>query len=63
MTCIARWWLLHERNERLLVHVERSVTWLLSQGLILEIRRPGMPPYDQRHPQQREATTKFLQGS
>jgi hypothetical protein len=45
------------------VHVERAVSWLLSQGLILEIRRPGVPPYYQRHPQQREAITRFLEGA
>jgi hypothetical protein len=60
---IAQWWLLHERNERLLVHVERAVSLLLSQDLILEIHRPGVPPYYQRHPQQRAAITTFLQGS
>ena len=60
---IAQWWLLHEWNESLRVHVERAVSWLLSQGLILEIRRPGVPPYYQRHPQQREAITRFLEGA
>jgi hypothetical protein len=60
---IAQWWLLPEGNERLLVHVERAVSWLLSQGLMLEIRRPGVPPYYQRHPQQREAITRFLAGA
>ena len=45
------------------VHVERAVSWLLSQGLILEIRRPGVPPYYQRHPQQREEITRFLEGA
>src|SRR5438132_14207439 len=60
---IAQWWLLHEWHEPLRVHVERAVSWLCSQGLILEIRRPGVPPYYQRHPQQREAITEFLQGS
>ena len=61
---IAQWWLLHEWHEPLLrVHVKRAVSWLLSQGLILEIRRPGVPPYYQRHPQQREAITKFLEGA
>ncbi len=60
---IAQWWLRHEWNERLLVHVERAVSWLFSQDLILEIRRPGVPPYYQRHPQQREAITKLLKDS
>jgi hypothetical protein len=60
---IAQWWLLHEWHERLLVQVERAVSLLLSHDLILETRRPGVPPYYQRHPQQREAITKFLTGS
>ena len=34
-----------------------------SQCLILEIRRPGVPPYYQRHPQRREAITRFLEGT
>jgi hypothetical protein len=60
---IVQWWLPHEWNESLLrVHVERAVSCLLSQGLILEIRRPGVPPYYRRHPQQREAITRFLEG-
>lgn len=60
---IAQWWLLQKWNERLLVKVERVVSLLLSQALMLEIRRPGVPPYCQRNAQQREAITKFLQGS
>jgi DNA-binding response OmpR family regulator len=60
---IAQWWLLHEWNEPLRVHVERAVSLLLSQNLMLEIRRPGVPAYYQRHSQQREAITTFLQGS
>jgi hypothetical protein len=60
---IAQWWLLQEWNEHLLVQVEQAVSLLLSQGLILEIRRPGVPPYYQRHPQQREAITRFLEGA
>lgn len=60
---IAQWWLLREWHEPLCGHVKRAVSWLLSQGLILEIRRPGVPPYYQRHPQQREAITRFLAGA
>ena len=60
---IVQWWLLQEWNERLLVQVERAVSLLLSQDLMLEIRRPGVPPYYQRHPQHREAITKLLQDS
>jgi hypothetical protein len=60
---ITQWWLPHEWHERLLVQVEQAVSLLLSQDLILETRRQGVPPYYQRHPQQREAITKFLTGA
>jgi hypothetical protein len=60
---IARWWLRREESERLRRDVERAVSLLLSQGLILETRRPGVPPYYQRNPQQREAIAKIPKGS
>ena len=61
---IAQWWLVHAWHAPLLrVHVTRAVSWLLSQGLLREIRRSGVPPYYQRHPQQREAITRFLAGA
>lgn len=60
---IAQWWLPHAWHERLLVHVEGAVSLLLSHDLILETRRPGAPPYYQRHPQLREAITTFLTGA
>jgi hypothetical protein len=58
---IARWWLERERSERLVDEVERAVTLLLSTDLVLETRRPGMPPYYQINPVRREAIAKMLE--
>ena len=60
---IAQWWLRREGSERSRRDVERAVTWLCSQGLSLETRRLGVPPYYQRNPQQREAIAELLKGS
>jgi hypothetical protein len=60
---IAQWWLRREGSERLRRGVERAVSLLLSQGLILETRRPGVPPYYQRNSQQCKAISKLLKGS
>lgn len=57
---IARWWLERERSERLLEEVERAVTLLLSSDLVLETRRPGMPPYYQINPSRRDAIAKMI---
>lgn len=59
---IAQWWLQREPSAQVLQDVERAVIWMLGQGVLLESRRPGMPPYYRLHPQQREAITKFLKG-
>jgi hypothetical protein len=42
---MVEWWLPHRRGER--AAVERAVALLLSQGVILETRRMGLPPYYQ----------------
>jgi hypothetical protein len=42
---IVQWWLSRERVERRLTKVERAVSFLLFQDLILETRRIGLPPY------------------
>jgi hypothetical protein len=60
---IAQWWLRREGSERLRRDVEQAVVWLCSQGLILETRRKGVPPYYQRNSQQRKAIAKILKGS
>jgi hypothetical protein len=57
---IARWWLERERSERLLAEVERAVALLLSRDLVLETRRPGMPPYYELNPSRREVIAKMI---
>jgi len=58
---IARWWLERERTERLLDEVERAVTLLLANDLVLETRRPGMPPYYQLNPSRREEIANMIE--
>lgn len=60
---IAQWWLRGEGSERSRKDVERAVILLLSQGLILETCRMGVPPYYQRNPQHCETIAKILKGS
>ena len=55
---IAHWWLEEERSERM--NVERALSFLVSQGLILEMRRKGLPPYYQLRPRRRAAALKIL---
>ena len=59
---IAQWWLRRAPSAQVLQDVERAVIWMLGQGVLLESRRPGMPPYYRLHPQPRETITKFLKG-
>jgi predicted transcriptional regulator with HTH domain len=44
---IAQWWLTREGIERELEEVERGVSILLDQGLVVEVRRGGLMPYYQ----------------
>jgi hypothetical protein len=57
---IAQWWLRREPSAQALQDIERAVIWMLGQGVLLENRRPGVPPYYRLHPQQRETIAKFL---
>jgi hypothetical protein len=57
---IAQWWLRWEQDKLVLVDVEQAVSWLCSQGLLIETCRPGVPPYYQLNSQQREAISKIL---
>jgi hypothetical protein len=41
---IAQWWLLREWSERKLKQVERAVSFLVSQELVVESSRVGLPP-------------------
>ncbi len=42
---IAQWWLLKEWTERKFQQIEASIAHLVSRGLVVERRRPGLPPY------------------
>jgi len=44
---IAQWWLLREWNERRVAEVERAVSFLVSEELVLQTSRTGLPPYYQ----------------
>jgi hypothetical protein len=60
---IAQWWLQRQEDMRRHRDIERAVVWLCTHGLILETRRPGVPPYYQRNPQQSAAIAKLLEES
>ncbi len=55
---IAQWWLDGEKTKRM--NVERAVSLLLSQGLILETRRKGLPPYYRLNAKKPAAVLKIL---
>ena len=57
---IAQWWLWRELAEQRLENVERAVATLLSERLILETRRQGLPPYYGANPQWRKAISRIL---
>jgi hypothetical protein len=59
---IAQWWIRCAQKKYLRGEVERAVAFLLAKGLLLELRRQGVPPYYQLNPQQREAIPKLLEG-
>lgn len=42
---IAQWWLLKEWTERKYQQIEASIAQLVAEGLVVERRRPGLPPY------------------
>ena len=42
---IAQWWILRECAERKISEVEEGISVLLAKGLIVEIRREGLPSY------------------
>jgi len=44
---IAQWWLLREWTERRVAEVERAVSFLVSEELVLQTSRTGLPPYYQ----------------
>jgi DNA-binding transcriptional ArsR family regulator len=55
---ITQWWLEGEATKR--SNVERAVSFLVSQGLVVETRRKGSRPYYQLRPRRRAAALKVL---
>lgn len=60
---IAQWWLRPERSKPALGDVARAVTFLLSEGFILETRRIGLPPYYRLNPHKGEDISRILKRS
>ena len=42
---IAQWWLLKEWTERKYHQIESSLSYLVAEGLVIQRKREGMPPY------------------
>jgi hypothetical protein len=42
---IAQWWLLKQWTERKYEEIETGIAQLVTRGLLIERRRPGLPPY------------------
>ena len=42
---IAQWWLLKEWTERKYHQIEASLSFLVSEGLVIQRKREGMTPY------------------
>jgi hypothetical protein len=42
---IAQWWLTPESGERKVQEVEKAVSILVAEGLVLEVRHGGLLPY------------------
>jgi hypothetical protein len=57
---IAQWWLLREWSQRKFAKVERAVSLLMSDNLILETRRKGLSPCYQLNREKCEQISQFL---
>lgn len=57
---IAHWWLRRQQTNRLLGEVERALSFLVSEGLILQTRRKGSPPYYRLNRQKRREISSVL---
>jgi len=60
---IAQWWLLREWTERRVAEIERAVTFLVTEELVLQTTRTGLPPYYQLNDQKGTEISKILQRS
>ena len=60
---IAQWWLLKEWTERKFQQIEASISHLVSKGLVVERRRPGLPPYYWLNRAKQDEISRILQTS
>jgi len=58
---IAQWWLVREWTERRVAEVERAVSFLVTEELVLQTTRTGLPPYYQLNDQKSTEISKILQ--
>jgi hypothetical protein len=59
---ITRWWLQRAWNGSLLREMEHAISLLLSQELLIETRRRGLPPYYHLNEAKREEVSRMLKG-
>jgi hypothetical protein len=57
---IARWRLLEEQIERTVRETETALEWLLAEGYLLEVRRPGTERLYQLNLKRRSKAIEFL---
>ncbi len=60
---IAQWWLLREWTERRVAEVERAVSFLVTEELVLQTGRIGLPPYYQLNHQKGTEISEILESS
>jgi hypothetical protein len=58
---IAQWWLLREWTERRVAEVERAVSFLVAEELVLQTSRTGLLPYYEINNQKVDQISKLLQ--
>ncbi len=60
---IAQWWLLREWSEWKIKQVERAVSFLVSQELVVESSRVGLSPYYQINKGKQREISNMLKAS
>jgi hypothetical protein len=59
---IAQWWIQRGQGDTPSGGIERAVAALCAEGLILETRRPGLPPFYGLNPRRRATVAQRLGG-
>ncbi|HEX5883377.1 MAG TPA: hypothetical protein VFY67_02415 [Pyrinomonadaceae bacterium] len=60
---IAQWWLLKEWTECKYFEIEASIAQLVSEGLVVERRRPGLPPYYWLNREKQDEIARILESN